>query len=122
LQGLVKTEKECESMQLAWTRQLRAAGFAGALALAVVIVGCQQFGPYQDCSDGECAQGARVCNQPTVRALAHDLDDLENRIERNGSVVAQHPSVWGQARLTRHREEFEKQMFLELGNFHATLQ
>jgi hypothetical protein len=71
---------------------------------------------------GECPEKARVCEKPTVRALARDLDELEGDIERNGSVVVQHPSVWGQARLTRHREEFEKQMAAELGNFHATLQ
>jgi hypothetical protein len=36
--------------------------------------------------------------------------------------VAKHPDVWGQARLTKHRDEFEQQMFGELGNFKDTLQ
>ena len=59
---------------------------------------------------------------PTVRALADDLDHLESHIERYGSVTIQHPSVWGQARLTKHREEFEKVMQQELCGFHQTLQ
>jgi hypothetical protein len=55
-------------------------------------------------------------------ALARDLDSLEHHLERYGSVVAQQPSVWGQARLTRHREEYEKEMAQELPNFKDTLQ
>jgi hypothetical protein len=70
------------------------------------------------CSCGD----AKSCNKPTVAALAHDLDTLEHHIEKYGSVVAQHPDVWGQARLTKHRENFEKQMEKELENFKFTLQ
>src|SRR5262249_29846457 len=72
--------------------------------------------------DNCCGQNARVCRVNTVRALAQDLDELERHIDCFGSVVASQPSVWGQARLTRNREEFETQMASELGNFHATLQ
>ncbi len=73
--------------------------------------------------DGECPDTtAKVCEKPTVRALAEDLDSLEKHIERYGSVVIQHPSVWGQARLTKHREEFEKTMVKDLCNFNLTLQ
>ena len=35
-----------------------------------------------------------------MMALAHDLDDLEEHIDKYGSVVAKQPDVWGQARLT----------------------
>jgi hypothetical protein len=73
------------------------------------------------CND-DCPGHAHVCEKPTVRALASDLDALERHIECYGSVVIQHPSVWGQARLTRHREEFEKIMRQDLCNFTQTLQ
>ena len=52
-----------------------------------------------------------------MMALARDLDDLEHHIERNGSIVTMQPSVWGQARLTRHREEFEREMYKDLTVF-----
>ncbi|HEX5269376.1 MAG TPA: hypothetical protein VFW33_02760, partial [Gemmataceae bacterium] len=71
---------------------------------------------------GACGGKARVCEVPTVRALAHDLDELEEHIERYGSVVAKQPDVWGQARLTKYREEFEKVMEPEKDKFNDTLQ
>ena len=55
-------------------------------------------------------------------ALAHDLDHLEKHIERYGSVTAKIPDVWGQARLTQYREDFEKQMQVDLPLFDAGLQ
>ncbi|WP_171470480.1 hypothetical protein [Frigoriglobus tundricola] len=58
-----------------------------------------------------------VTNDPTVRALACDLDHLEKHIEWYGSVVAKVPDVWGQARLTQYRDEFEKAMSAEIANF-----
>ena len=73
---------------------------------------------FDDCCNGR----AKVCKSPTVEALAQDLDKLDRHIERYGSVIAQHPDVWGQARLTRYREEFEQQMRLEMQNFTNTLQ
>ncbi|MBN9519640.1 hypothetical protein J0H58_14155 [bacterium] len=55
-------------------------------------------------------------------ALGHDLDHLERHIDWYGSVVARGPDVWGQARLTEHREQFEEEMEAELKNFHLGLQ
>ncbi len=105
---------------------------AACLLAALLFCSCQPcrplWGPgYPDCEANAskcegCADKAEVCAKPTVEALAHDLDDLEEQIEKYGSVVAKHPDVWGQARLTRHREEFETQMAAQLGNFDFTLQ
>jgi hypothetical protein len=50
-------------------------------------------------------------------SLADDLDRIEMHIEKYGSIVPKAPDVWGQARLTKHREEFEQYMSAELGNF-----
>ncbi len=58
----------------------------------------------------------------SIRCLARDVDRLERLIERHGSVVVKQPDVWGQARLTLYRNEYEQQMAAELPNFAVTLQ
>jgi len=58
-----------------------------------------------------------ICADPTIKSLACDLDHLERHIDWFGSVTAKVPDVWGQARLTQYREEFEKTMSEELENF-----
>lgn len=103
-----------------------------AVLLALPLGSCQPCAPiwgpgYPDMGTGtgecgDCASAAKVCTKPTVQALAHDLDALEELIEKFGSVVVKQPDVWGQARLTKHREEFEKIMVAELSNFSFTLQ
>jgi hypothetical protein len=55
-------------------------------------------------------------------AFANNLDHLEKHIEKFGSVVVKQPDVWGQARLTKHREEYEKVMEQEKCLFDDTLQ
>jgi hypothetical protein len=74
--------------------------------------------PFSD----DCEAKARITTTPTVRALAQDIDTLEEHIEKFGSVVAQSPDVWGQARMTKHRQDFEDQLAAELGNFAFSLQ
>ena len=77
-------------------------------------------------SEEECADCkypcTKVCERPTMHALACDLDHLEKHIEKFGSVVAKVPDVWGQARLTKYREEFEKEMAPDISRFQETLQ
>jgi hypothetical protein len=111
------------------TGQRRKLGaFAGALltgltALISLMTGCHRFERVsgENC-DGDCRGHAKVCRHPTMASLACDLDHLESHIERFGSIVVQHPSVWGQARLTKHREEFEQIMAQDLCKFEKTLQ
>ena len=57
----------------------------------------------------------------SMRSLAVAIDELERRIEADGSVVVKQPDVWGQARLTKHRDEYEQQMALQLTKFEATI-
>jgi hypothetical protein len=54
------------------------------LLACIPLSSCQQLGSISgvggtDCPD--CASKAKVCEKPTVRALAHDLDELEDHIE-----------------------------------------
>lgn len=104
--------------------RMRSATVACTVA-SVLLSGCR---PFQLGSEvlhwghGGLGTSAEVCDTPTVEALAHDLDKLEAHIERYGSVVAKQPDVWGQARLTKHRQEFEAQMAAQLSQFDFTLQ
>jgi hypothetical protein len=100
---------------------------AAALLLRFLMVACQSFGKRDDC-DG-CADappaGPRVpllARQHTVHAMAHDLDHLQWHIDWYGSVVAKAPDVWGQARLTKHRGQFEKTFESLRGDFKVNLQ
>src|SRR5580692_9638595 len=98
---------------------------AFACLVGAMLTACQHFGLKEDCDSFQADEGkglAKVCLFPTVRALAYDVDKLEHHIELYGSVVTQTPSVWGQARMTKHRQEFEDQMYAELGNFAFSLQ
>ncbi len=95
------------------------------LLICLLLTSCQLLPLAQDgdcLGTDDCHGRAKVCTSPTVQALACDLDRLERHIEKYGSVVAQHPDVWGQARLTKHREDYENQMSAELDKFTFTLQ
>lgn len=53
--------------------------------------------------------------------LTREIDWLERQIETYGSVVPKQPDIWGEARLTRHRHEYDVQMSDELDEFSNTL-
>ncbi len=106
-------------------------GWFQSLAMAASVLpllfltSCLQFGKicgFGCDAEGGCGDSAKVCGKPTIRALAQDLDELENHIEKYGSVVAKQPDVWGQARLTKYRQEFETVMAVEKDNFNDSLQ
>jgi len=58
-----------------------------------------------------------TCQDPGFEKLAREIEWLERRLNATGSIVAQHPDVWGQNRLTRHRAEYEEQLRAQLGGF-----
>jgi len=57
-----------------------------------------------------------------IEKLAHKIDELQEDIDRFGTIAVKQPDVWGEARLTKHRDEYEKTLYSELGNFKETLQ
>lgn len=63
---------------------------------------------------------AREEGTPTER-LAEKIDDLEEHIEKYGSVVAKQPDIWGESRLTKYRQEFEDIMAEEKDDFAVTI-
>ncbi len=52
-----------------------------------------------------------------IEDLAARIDWFDHHIETYGTIVAKQPDVWGQSRLTRHRQEYEEQMRSQLGSF-----
>lgn len=57
-----------------------------------------------------------------IEKLAHKIDELQEDIDRFGTVVAKQPDVWGEARLTAHRAQYEDLLNKEAGNFKETIQ
>ncbi|MEK6239014.1 MAG: hypothetical protein N2C14_30230, partial [Planctomycetales bacterium] len=53
----------------------------------------------------------------TVELLAHDLDDLEDHLDAFGTIVTKQPDVWGEARMTKYREEYEEILEKQKGEF-----
>lgn len=60
--------------------------------------------------------------EATVEQLADQIDWLEHHIEIYGSAVPKKPDIWGEARLTRHREDVERELEKRITAFGATLQ
>ena len=63
-----------------------------------------------------------TCQDPDVEQLAKEIDWLEALIETYGTIVPKQPDIWGEARLTRHRQEIERQMAADIDDFRETLQ
>ena len=59
---------------------------------------------------------------PCVEDLAREIDWLEHKIETFGTVVPKQPDVWGEARMTKHRQETERILAAKLESFDETLQ
>ncbi|MCC9602077.1 hypothetical protein LOC67_16055 [Stieleria sp. JC731] len=67
-------------------------------------------------------QAPNRCEHQDVEELADQIDWLEHHLEIYGSVVPKHPDVWGEARLTRHRQDVELELRKQLSSFRPTLQ
>ncbi len=109
------------------TNRYRSRPSRAVVGLMIVLLGassCQQMNLAELplAAEGDEPQPLPAVERMTASDLAADLDSLERDIECYGSVAAEQPSVWGQARLTMYREEFEKTMQAQLNAFHATLQ
>ncbi|MEM9351517.1 MAG: hypothetical protein AAGA92_00745 [Planctomycetota bacterium] len=62
-----------------------------------------------------------TCKDGAVEQLAENIDWLEHHIDKYGSVVAKQPDIWGEARLTKHRDEYERILYQELNQFEFKL-
>jgi hypothetical protein len=59
--------------------------------------------------------------ETSVQKLARAMDWLEEELLEDGSVVAKAPDVWGEARLTTHRAEFEKELAKRVTGFEVRI-
>ena len=57
----------------------------------------------------------------SVERMAKEIDWLDHHIETYGTIVPKKPDVWGEARMTRHRQEVEEQLQKQLKEFKVTL-
>ena len=57
----------------------------------------------------------------SVQKLARRIDRLERHIEEYGSVTAKQPDVWGEARLTKHRSEIERELREKVETFNQNM-
>ncbi|MCR9200074.1 MAG: hypothetical protein NXI04_15675 [Planctomycetaceae bacterium] len=63
----------------------------------------------------------KPAEETAVVQLAKTLDKLEKKLNRDGTVVVKAPDIWGEARLTKHRQEFEREMAKEIDQFEFKL-
>lgn len=95
-------------MQLVPTPPAKADHFFGRVVRLV------QEKEYNGTEPATCADGS-------IEILAENIDWLEHHIDTYGSIVAKQPDIWGEARLTKHRDEYEKILFQELNQFEFKL-
>jgi hypothetical protein len=53
----------------------------------------------------------------TLAAIGHRIDRVGEQIRDDGTVVMKVPDVYSNAKMTKYRKDFERQMSTELGNF-----
>lgn len=83
-------------------------------SLALVALPACSFLPHNKPSDAEAALPA--CQKdPSLEAVACDIDHIEKHIDLWGSITTKHPDVWGAARLTKYQYEVE-QIFAKESN------
>ncbi len=56
-----------------------------------------------------------------LEQAANEVDRLERELNQTGTVVIKAPDIWGESRLTKHRQEFERVMEKEVNGFELLL-
>jgi hypothetical protein len=82
----------------------------GELFLALLpfgLFGCSHMMKSKETCD-DCVTMIHSSQERSLEGIAKDIDALERHIDWYGSVTAKHPDIWGQARLTAYRQEFER--------------
>ena len=78
----------------------------GLAALASIALPACSFLPHSKPCDADA--GLPACQRdPSLEAVACDIDHIEKHIDLWGSITTKHPDVWGAARLTKYQAEVE---------------
>ena len=56
-----------------------------------------------------------------LEQAANEVDRLERELNQTGTVVIKAPDIWGESRLTKHRQEFEREMEKQITGFELRL-
>jgi hypothetical protein len=99
------------------------AGLIGAATIAAPAQGGEFwkiFTPVTAPAQAAHREEPATCQDAAIEELGRTIDWLEHHIDEYGTVVAKHPDVWGESRLTRHRDEYEKLMSTMMGQFSVT--
>ena len=56
-----------------------------------------------------------------LEKAANEVDRLERELNQTGTVVVKAPDIWGESRLTKHRQEFEREMEKQITGFQLLL-
>jgi len=83
---------------------------------------CNSQSPGGELGNKIRARLAEHNGEASVEVLALKIDRIEKHIDTYGTVVAKQPDVWGQARLMKHRQEYERILAEQLDNFKETIQ
>ncbi|MBX7168280.1 MAG: hypothetical protein K1X74_18225 [Pirellulales bacterium] len=94
-------------------------GSAAASVLVVTVLAAPVWGV--DWFDAFKAKRPEMFKDPGFERWTKEVDWLERQVETYGSVVPKHVDLWGEARLTAHRVDFEEQMFKDLCAFEAKI-
>ncbi|AMV29127.1 hypothetical protein VT84_32330 [Gemmata sp. SH-PL17] len=96
--------------------RLQRLGRGAALALPLALAACQTLiKPPEPC--GDTGGLTPACHKdPTLEAVASDIDHIEKHIDLWGSITTKHPDVWGSARMTKYQQDVETIFALELKN------
>ena len=94
------------------------------VVVAVLFAASARAGDLGWLFNGTAAAGRAVHRKPPVTEcdpcmdrVINEIDWVGNFLDRYGTIVAKQPDVWGQSRLTRHRQEYEDELRKQLGEF-----
>ena len=109
-------------------RKFRIAAILGvALAVAVSTAHADGWfdhlkaGKHKQLKEDFHAKPVDLCPPVDLMRVAHAIDVIEEGILDDGTVVIKQPDIWGQARMTEYRRDFEEVMKGDLGSFAAVL-
>lgn len=92
-------------------RGLRRVGRTTALLLPLGLAACQML--IKSPEDAAVVSGPVCLKDPSLEAVARDIDHIEKHVDYWGSITTKHPDVWGAARMTKYQQEVEKIFALE---------
>ena len=87
-----------------------------------ILFAIQSIFPASSVADNPFKYFSKKRPKSCAEQLAEVVEKLEEKIHRQGTVVAKVPDIWGEARLTRYRHQFEMQMAEEVDKFQPSFQ